>query len=173
MPRGGKRGELNYREPGRNFGINRPTMIGGEGRLEVVSTVSKNTTVDIRETVTRVLGVAEQESEGGKLVKVDEIRAEGVQDDHRNLVLISHGEGVADQAVSYLKTLRVEKDKEKRESSAECMEIRGREGEKDSENLEIQLSQLSDRPSLRELDVNVSTKGVKQQENVGKAKQRM
>lgn len=85
-------------------------MTGVGGHLEVVFTVSQNTTVDIKETVTRGLGVAEQEDEGGKLVKVDEIRAEGVQVNHRNLVLILQGKGVADQVVSYLKTLGVEKD---------------------------------------------------------------
>lgn len=54
------------------------------------------------------------------------------------------------------------------------MELGDREEKKDNENLEVHLNTLiSGRPRLSELDVNVSTEGVKQQENVGKTKQGM
>lgn len=113
--------------------------------------------MDNREAMPRGLDIADQEDEGDMLVKIDEIRVEGAQEDHRILALILQGERVADQAVSDNKTLGVEKDEEKKEFSPECMEIGDREGANDTENLELQFTQISDRPSLRELDVNEST----------------
>lgn len=50
------------------------------------------------------------------------------------------------------------------------MKIGDRKEAKDTESMKMQLSQISDRPRLRELDVNVSSEGVKQQKTGGKAK---
>lgn len=135
MLRGGMRGDLNYREPGSSLGLKRPTMTGGGDRLVGVSPVSQNTKVNNREVVPRDPGIADQEEGGGMLVKVDEARVEGDQEDHRILELISQGEGVVDQAGFAQKTLRVEKVEEKKEFLTECMEVVGREEAKDTENL--------------------------------------
>lgn len=50
--------------------------------------------------MSRAPRVVEQEDEGSKLVNVDEVKAERVQKDHKNLVLVSQRKGIDDQAFS-------------------------------------------------------------------------
>lgn len=54
------------------------------------------------------------------------------------------------------------------------MGLRRREEEMDIERMKVNnKAPKNDRPRLRELDINVSTKGAKQQEEVGKRKKGM
>lgn len=66
------------------------------------------------------------------------------------------------------------KGAELEESSNKCMGIRGREEEIDIERMKVNnKAPKNDRPRLIELEINDSTKGAKQQEEVGKRKKGM